>query len=73
MSHGSAECEVQETLIARLRREAAVRDEELATLRERLDAAEHELEDLRAIRDALTPPELPRRPWLGAGRRLSAR
>jgi serine phosphatase RsbU (regulator of sigma subunit) len=27
-------------------------------------AAEHELEDLRAIRDALTPPELPQRPGL---------
>jgi serine phosphatase RsbU (regulator of sigma subunit) len=26
--------------------------------------AEHELEDLRAIRDALTPPELPQRPGL---------
>jgi serine phosphatase RsbU (regulator of sigma subunit) len=33
-------------------------------LRERLEAAEHELEDLRAIRDALTPPELPQRPGL---------
>jgi serine phosphatase RsbU (regulator of sigma subunit) len=33
-------------------------------LRERLQAAEHELEDLRAIRDALTPPELPERPGL---------
>ena len=33
-------------------------------LRQRLEAAEHELEDLRAIRDALTPPELPRRPGL---------
>ena len=54
----------QETLIARLRDEAAVRDGDLAVLRERLDAAEHELEDLRAIRDALTPPELPRRPGL---------
>ena len=64
MSHGPAEWDVQETLIARLRREAEVRDEELAKLRERLDAAEHELEDLRAIRDALTPPELPRRPGL---------
>jgi serine phosphatase RsbU (regulator of sigma subunit) len=51
----------QETLIARLRREAEVRDEELAKLRGRIDAAEHELEDLRAIRDALTPPELPYR------------
>ena len=51
-------------LIARLRREAEVRDEELAALRERLDTAEHELEDLRAIRDALTPPELPQRPGL---------
>ena len=53
-----------ETLITRLQREAAVRDEELASLHERLDAAEHELEDLRAIRDALTPPELPDRPGL---------
>src|SRR4029450_6927639 len=26
--------------------------------------SEHELEDLRAIRDALTPPELPDRPGL---------
>jgi serine phosphatase RsbU (regulator of sigma subunit) len=64
MSHGPAEWDVQETLIARLRREAEVRDEELMTLRERLDAAEHELEDLRVIRDALTPPELPSRPGL---------
>jgi sigma-B regulation protein RsbU (phosphoserine phosphatase) len=52
----------QGTLIARLRREGEMRDEELATLRERLEAAEHELEDLRAIRDALAPPELPQRP-----------
>ena len=64
MSHGPADWEVQTTLIARLRREAELREEELATLRGRLDAAEHELEDLRAIRDALTPPELPRRPGL---------
>ena len=71
MSHEAAEWDVQKTLIARLRREAKVRDEQLATLRARLDAAEHdldaaehELEDLRAIRDALTPPELPRRPGL---------
>ena len=54
----------QETLIARLRREAEVRDEQVAALRERLETAEHELEDLRAIRDALTPPELPQRPGL---------
>jgi sigma-B regulation protein RsbU (phosphoserine phosphatase) len=54
----------QETLNARLRKEAAVRDADLAGLRERLEAAEHELEDLRAIRDALTPPELPQRPGL---------
>jgi serine phosphatase RsbU (regulator of sigma subunit) len=52
-------------LVARLRREAVVREEELAELRERLEAAEHELEDLRAIRDALTPAELPQRPGLG--------
>jgi serine phosphatase RsbU (regulator of sigma subunit) len=54
----------QEELIARLREEAAVREGDLAALRERLAATEHELEDLRAIRDALTPPELPRRPGL---------
>ena len=54
----------QETLIARLREDAAVREADLAVLRERLAAAEHELEDLRAIRDALTPPELPQRPGL---------
>lgn len=54
----------QETLIARLREEAAVREADLAVLREGLGAAEHELEDLRAIRDALTPPELPQRPGL---------
>jgi len=41
-----------------------VRDADLAGLRDRLEAAEHELEDLRAIRDALTPPELPQRPGL---------
>jgi serine phosphatase RsbU (regulator of sigma subunit) len=52
----------QDALIARLRLEAGVRDDDLAVLRERLGAAEHELEDLRAIRDALTPPELPERP-----------
>jgi serine phosphatase RsbU (regulator of sigma subunit) len=54
----------QEALIARLREEAAVREGDLAVLRGRLDAAEHELEDLRAIRDALTPPQLPQRPGL---------
>jgi len=54
----------QEALITRLRAEAAVRDRDVAVLRERLEAAEHELEDLRAIRDALTPPELPQRSGL---------
>jgi hypothetical protein len=54
----------KDDLTARLRRGAAVRDAELVGLRERLDAAEHELEDLRAIRDALTPFELPVRPGL---------
>jgi serine phosphatase RsbU (regulator of sigma subunit) len=54
----------RDTLIARLREEAAVREEDLVLLQKRLEAAEHELEDLRAIRDALTPPELPRRPGL---------
>jgi serine phosphatase RsbU (regulator of sigma subunit) len=52
------------SLIARLREEAAVRDEDLAVLRERQEAVEDELDGLRAIRDALTPPELPQRPGL---------
>jgi serine phosphatase RsbU (regulator of sigma subunit) len=39
-----------------------VRDDELTELRDRLRAAEEELEELRAVRDALTPPELPERP-----------
>lgn len=53
-----------QNLVARLRREADVRDEKLAALSLRLESAEHELEDLRAVRDALTPPELPTRPGL---------
>jgi serine phosphatase RsbU (regulator of sigma subunit) len=53
-----------ETLIERLRREAVAHAADFATLNERLAAAEHELEDLRAVRDALTPPELPERPGL---------
>ena len=56
--------QLQDSLIERLRREAQVRDDELATLRGRLELAEHELEDLRAIRDALTPSQLPERPGL---------
>lgn len=51
-------------LIARLQREAVTRDAELARLRERLESTEHELEDLRAIRDALAPLEVPVRPGL---------
>jgi hypothetical protein len=46
----------QDALIARLRDEAAVRAEDLARLRERLEAAQHELEvvghGLRAARRA---------------------
>lgn len=53
-----------DTLIERLRREAVVQAEDFARLNERLAAAEHELEDLRAVRDALTPPQLPERPGL---------
>jgi serine phosphatase RsbU (regulator of sigma subunit) len=54
----------QDALIARLRAEAGARDADLADLRERLASSERELEDLRAIRDALTPPELPERPGI---------
>lgn len=53
-----------QNLVARLRREADVRDEKLASLSELLETAEVELKDLRAIRDALTPAELPTRPGL---------
>lgn len=53
-----------ELLIERLREEADVREHALQALREELLAVEVELDDLRAIRDALTPPELPHRPGL---------
>ena len=53
-----------DTLIERLRREAVVHAEDFAALSERLAVAEHELEDLRAVRDALTPARLPHRPGL---------
>jgi serine phosphatase RsbU (regulator of sigma subunit) len=36
----------------------------LSAIEERLVAAQNELTDLRAVRDALTPPELPARPGL---------
>jgi serine phosphatase RsbU (regulator of sigma subunit) len=52
----------QDALIARLREQIGLREEDLGGLRERLASTEDELEDLRAIRDALTPPELPERP-----------
>jgi serine phosphatase RsbU (regulator of sigma subunit) len=51
-------------LIGRLREEADVRDGELAEVQARLAASELELDDLRAVRDALTPAELPDRPGL---------
>jgi serine phosphatase RsbU (regulator of sigma subunit) len=49
-------------LVERLRREARVQEDVISRLRERLAADELELNDLRAVRDALTPPELPSRP-----------
>lgn len=64
MAHQHDETTSEDALVARLRREAEVREEELTGLRAHLEEAEHELEDLRAIRDALTPPELPQRPGL---------
>lgn len=51
-------------LIAGLRGVLAAHDVDITELRARLDAAESELQDLRAIRDALTPPELPARAGL---------
>ena len=49
-------------LVERLRTEARVREDVVRQLAERLAADERELNDLRAIRDALTPPELGERP-----------
>ena len=55
---------LDEQVIARLRDEMGVRDAELADIQSRLAANELELDDLRAVRDALTPAELPERPGL---------
>ena len=49
-------------LVERLRTEARLHEDVVTQLRERLLADEHELDDLRAVRDALTPPELASRP-----------
>jgi serine phosphatase RsbU (regulator of sigma subunit) len=49
-------------LVERLRREARVHEDVISRLLERLAADELELDDLRAVRDALTPPELASRP-----------
>ena len=49
-------------LVERLRREARVHEDVITRLLERLAADEVELNDLRAVRDALTPPELGSRP-----------
>ena len=51
-------------LVARLRSEARVREDVIAGQLERLAADELELKDLRAIRDALTPPELAGQPGI---------
>ena len=51
-------------LVGRLRSEARVHEHDLASLRKRLADVEVELDDLRAMRDALTPPDLPSRPGL---------
>lgn len=49
-------------LVERLRSEARVREDMVRRLLDRLAADERELNDLRAVRDALTPPELGKRP-----------
>jgi serine phosphatase RsbU (regulator of sigma subunit) len=49
-------------LVERLRREARVHDDVITRLAEQLAVDELELNDLRAVRDALTPPELGSRP-----------
>jgi serine phosphatase RsbU (regulator of sigma subunit) len=49
-------------LVGRLQSEARVHEDVIASLREQLAADELELNDLRAVRNALTPPELASRP-----------
>ena len=49
-------------LLERLRSEARAREGEVRRLLDRLAADERELNDLRAVRDALTPPELGEQP-----------
>ena len=51
-------------LVERLRREARVHDDVITRLVEQLAADELELNDLRAVRDALTPPDFGSRPGL---------
>ena len=60
----SDERRTQRALLERLREQAGIDREALASVRRELDAAESELVDLRAVRDALTPPTLPQRPGL---------
>ena len=50
--------------VGQLRDEADVHEQAMARLRAELAEAQDELVDLRAIRDALTPPELPQLPGL---------
>ena len=52
-------------LVARLRSEARVREDVITRQLNRMAAHEVELKDLRAIRDALTPPELASQPGVG--------
>ena len=49
-------------LVERLQREVEVHEDVISRLLEQLAADELELNDLRAVRDALTPPELASRP-----------
>ena len=51
-------------LVERLRSEARVHEDVVIRLLERLAADELELNDLRAVREALTPPELAGRPGI---------
>jgi sigma-B regulation protein RsbU (phosphoserine phosphatase) len=53
-----------DALVKRLRREVLVHEDVITRLLEALAADELELNDLRAVRDALTPPELATRPGL---------
>jgi serine phosphatase RsbU (regulator of sigma subunit) len=64
IAHLRARARADRREIAELRADAVERDAKLLAAQARLAAAELELEDLRAVRDVLTPPALPQLPGI---------